>query len=220
VNREHAVVIGDGLLRLGSVSGVRAQRPRGIVFLDRDGVINELVVDPRSGACESPLEESSVRLIPGASRAVARLIDGGFVVMCVSNQPAAAKGAVSVAELLDVHTRVIELVESQGAAISASYLCLHHPSGVVPELARRCDCRKPSPGMLLTGARALDIDPRDTWMVGDTDTDVRAGKAAGSRTALLRYPGSFHKRGQGVNADLTLESLGQVADILNPENSN
>lgn len=220
MNNPRTVVIRDGLLRLESISEKGSKRPRGIVFLDRDGVINELVIDPHSGACESPLEEASVRIIPGAPQALARLVAGGFTVICVSNQPAAAKGRVSVSQLLAVHTRVIELVEAQGAAIAASYLCLHHPSGVVSELAGTCTCRKPLPGMLLTGASALGIDPCDGWMVGDTDADVRAGKAAGCKTALLHYPGSFHKRGQGANADLTLKSLAQVAEFLNPDHTN
>jgi D-glycero-D-manno-heptose 1,7-bisphosphate phosphatase len=220
VNKERTVVIRDGLVRLESATGRRKQRPRGIVFVDRDGVINELVMDPRSETHESPLEESSVRIVPGAAQALARLADGGYGVICVSNQPAAAKGKVSVAALLAVHVRVIELLQAQGVTVAVSYLCLHHPSGVVPELTGRCDCRKPSPGMLLTGASALGVDPRDTWMVGDTDADVQAGKAAGCRTALLRYPGSFHKRGQGPDADLTLDSLAQVAEILNPDHVN
>jgi D-glycero-D-manno-heptose 1,7-bisphosphate phosphatase len=220
VSSEPTVVVRDGLARLEWVSGERSPTPRGIVFVDRDGVINELVMDPRSGTHESPLEESSVRIVPGAAQALACLADGGYVPICVSNQPAAAKGRASVAQLLAVHVRVIELLQAQGSAIAVSYLCLHHPSGVVSELTGRCDCRKPSPGMLLMGAGELGVDPRDAWMVGDTDADVRAGKAVGCKTALLLYPGSFHKRGGGPEADLTLAGLIQVAETLNPEHTN
>jgi D-glycero-D-manno-heptose 1,7-bisphosphate phosphatase len=66
---------------------------------------------------------------------------------------------------------------------------------VVPELSVRCDCRKPAPGMLLDAARELEIDLAASWMLGDTDSDMQAGAAAGCRTVLIEHPGSAHKRG-------------------------
>ena len=85
-----------------------------VVFLDRDGVLNELVPEPRSGTPESPLALADVRLLPGVAAATARLTGAGFALACVSNQPAAAKGLVSVEELLAVHRRVIDLLARDG----------------------------------------------------------------------------------------------------------
>jgi D-glycero-D-manno-heptose 1,7-bisphosphate phosphatase len=180
---------------------------RAAAFLDRDGVLNELVPDPVSGVPESPLSVADVRLVPGAAAAALRLTQLGFALVCVSNQPAAAKGMVSVAQLLAVHDRVVELLCAQGVKLAASHLCMHHEHGVVPELSRPCDCRKPAPGMLLNGARALAIDLGVSWMVGDTDADIAAGKAAGCMTLLIRHPGSVHKRLQGVAPDLIADDL-------------
>jgi D-glycero-D-manno-heptose 1,7-bisphosphate phosphatase len=184
-----------------------ADHGRAAAFLDRDGVLNELVRDPVSGAHESPLRVADVRLVPGAAQAAARLARLGFALVCVSNQPAAAKGQVPVARLVDVHRRVVELLGAQGVKLAASRLCMHHEHGVVPGLSGPCDCRKPAPGMLIDAARALALDLRISWMVGDTDADITAGKAAGCMTLLIRHPGSSHKRLQGINADLVADSL-------------
>jgi histidinol-phosphate phosphatase family protein len=187
---------------------------RAAAFLDRDGVLNELVADRVSGLPESPLSVADVRLVPGAGAAAARLARLGFVLVCVSNQPAAAKGLVSVAQLVAVHERVVELLGEQGVRLAGSHLCMHHEHGVVPELSGPCDCRKPAPGMLLEEARALAIDLGVSWMVGDTDADIAAGRAAGCMTLLIRHPGSVHKRLQGVAPDLVADSLTDAAALL------
>jgi histidinol-phosphate phosphatase family protein len=169
--------------------------------------LNELVPDPVTGVPESPLSVADVRLVPGAAAAAARLARLGFVLVCVSNQPAAAKGIVSVAQLRAVHDRVLELLCEQGVKLAASRLCMHHERGVVPELSGPCDCRKPAPGMLLEAARALAIDLSVSWMVGDTDADIDAGNAAGCMTLLISHPGSVHKRLQAVTPDLIADDL-------------
>jgi D-glycero-D-manno-heptose 1,7-bisphosphate phosphatase len=187
---------------------------RSAVFLDRDGVLNETVADPLSGAGESPLTVEHVRLIPGAAAAAARLAQAGYLLVCVSNQPAAAKGKVSVAELLAVHRRVIDLLALEGVTFVASRLCLHHEQGIVPGLTGPCDCRKPAPGMLLDAAAALGLDLCGSWMVGDTDADIGAGRAAGCMTLLIRHPASVHKRLQEVNPNLVADSLAEGVQKL------
>jgi D-glycero-D-manno-heptose 1,7-bisphosphate phosphatase len=190
---------------------VSAQRA---AFLDRDGVLNELVADPISGAPESPLRVEDVRLVEGAAGAALELAGAGFVLVCVSNQPAAAKGKVSVERLGAVHSRVLELLAQAGVCLAASRLCLHHPQGVVPELSGRCACRKPAPGMLLDVAATLAVQLGDSWMLGDTDADLRAGRAAGCRTALIEYPGSAHKRLGGIGCELLAPDLAAAAAAI------
>lgn len=182
--------------------------------MDRDGVLNELVPDPVSGLGESPLSVTEVRLIPGAAAAAASLARRGFVLVCVSNQPAAAKGRASIAQLRAVHERVLELLAEEGVEVASSRLCLHHEHGVVPALSGSCDCRKPAPGMLLAAAGELGIDLSNSWMVGDTDADIAAGRAAGCMTLLLDNPGSVHKRLQAVEPDLRAGDLGEGATAI------
>lgn len=177
------------------------------VFLDRDGVLNEFVRDPVSGVPDSPFRVEDVCLIEGAAAAAARLARAGFVLACVSNQPAAAKGKASIEQLLAVHARVVELLAREGVALDASRLCWHHPEGIVPELSIKCHCRKPEPGMLLDAARELDVDLSSSWMVGDSDTDVAAGCAAGCRTVLIEYGCTSHKRTSSARPNLHASDL-------------
>jgi len=179
----------------------------GAAFLDRDGVLVGLVPHPLSGQPESPLDPEDVVLLPGAAAAVRRLREAGYLVVGVSNQPAAAKGLVDMGTLEGVQTRVVELLEREGAGPDAFSLCFHHPQGVLPELTRACDCRKPAPGMLLEAAKRLDLDLEASWMVGDTDGDVAAGRAAGCRTVLIENPGSAHKRAGDTPSDAKAPDL-------------
>lgn len=180
---------------------------RPAAFLDRDGLLNELVTDPHSGLPESPLQVADVRLLAGAAQSLKRLLGAGYALVCVSNQPAAAKGTVSVEQLRAVHERVLELLAREGVEIEASRMCLHHPQGVVPELTRDCDCRKPAPGMLLDLAAERGLSLPASWMIGDTDADVAAGRAAGTRTALVEHPGSAHKRHGSETPDVRAPDL-------------
>jgi D-glycero-D-manno-heptose 1,7-bisphosphate phosphatase len=183
-------------------------------------VLNEGVPDPVSGELESPLQAGDVRLLAGAAEAAGRLAAAGYALVCVTNQPAAAKGKTTLEGLRAVHERVVELLAREGVELAASYLCLHHPEGVVPELAGRCDCRKPAPGMLLDAAEALELALNDSWMLGDTDSDVQAGQSAGCRTVLIGYPGSAHKRLGSVTPDLFASDLADgVAQLLDHDAS-
>jgi D-glycero-D-manno-heptose 1,7-bisphosphate phosphatase len=183
---------------------------RAAAFLDRDGTLNRLVVDPESGLPESPLHVADVQLIEGAAAAVRALASAGFVVVCVTNQPAAAKGKATVEQLIAIHERVLELLRAEGAAWDASKVCLHHPDSVVADLAGRCDCRKPAPGMLLEAAAELDLDLGSSWILGDSDADVGAGRAAGTRTVLIDQPESAHRRRGGADADFVADDLKQA----------
>ena len=186
---------------------------RPAVFLDRDGVINYLVPD-HTGAFESPLSPEDVRLADGAPGHIDRLRRAGFLVLCVTNQPAAAKGTITLEQVGTVHRRVMELLEQAGTHIDGDRVCVHHPAGVVPGLARACDCRKPAPGMLLSLAEQFGADLTASWMIGDTDTDVGAGEAAGTSTILVLTPESAPKRSAGSRPGFVARDLGEAVSTL------
>ena len=150
-----------------------------MILLDRDGVLNEMVVDPDQGTVDSPLHPGQVRIFPWVPSALRSLTLAGFRIAVVSNQPAAAKGKTTRALLEAVHGTVMELAAREGGIIHSSHLCFHRAED-------GCGCRKPRPGLL---AEALDQAPeedrRHSWMVGDGITDVQAGKALGLRAAFL-----------------------------------
>lgn len=187
---------------------------RPAAFLDRDGVLNAGVPDHDSGLLESPLAVEDVHLLPGVAAPLRALAGAGYALICLTNQPAAAKGKVTVAELLAVHRRVLELLAHRHVQLEGSRICLHHPDGIVAELSRPCCCRKPAPGMLLGAAQELALDLQASWMIGDTDTDVLAGRAAGCKTVLIEYPGSAHKRTGHVDPTASAPDLPSAVNTL------
>jgi len=155
------------------------------VLLDRDGVINELVYFPEVGIIDSPLNPDQFRLLPDVAKAVRTLNDLGFKVVVVSNQPGVAKGKMTEKLFAEIRLKMKKELEREGAHLDAEYYCLHHPDAVKQEYRIKCDCRKPKPGLLLKASSDLDLDPARSFSVGDSLTDVKAGKTAGYKTILI-----------------------------------
>jgi D-glycero-D-manno-heptose 1,7-bisphosphate phosphatase len=180
---------------------------RPAVFLDRDGVLNDPAFDPVDGRPESPLSAADVRLADGAVEGLRLLREAGRLIVVVSNQPAAAKGKATPEDLRAVHDRVVALLGAEAAFITDWRYCFHRRE-------EDCACRKPRPGMLLEAAAEHDIDLPASWMVGDTDADVGAGRAAGCRTVLITHPGSVHRRTGQPAPDATRRDLAAAAAFL------
>lgn len=144
---------------------------RPAVFLDRDGILNELV--ERDGAPVSPRRPEDFRLRRGAADAVQALRRAGFPVFVVTNQPDLARGHLTAAAL-----EAMSATLRAAAPIDDMAVCPHDD-------ADRCDCRKPKPGMLLDLADRWQVDLGGSFMIGDTWRDVAAGRAAGCRTILV-----------------------------------
>ncbi len=155
------------------------------VLLDRDGVINKLVLHPELGTVDSPATPDEFELLPGTGEAIARLNALHLPVAVVSNQPGLAKGRFSEALLSAVGTKMHGLLAEQGARVDAAYVCRHHPSAVVEQWRTACECRKPAPGLLMQAAEELDLDLTLSYMVGDGVSDVVAGAAVGATTILI-----------------------------------
>jgi D-glycero-D-manno-heptose 1,7-bisphosphate phosphatase len=178
------------------------------IFLDRDGVLNDVVVNARSGLHESPYRMEDVRLADGAAEALRVFAALGLRTAVVSNQPAAAKGTHTRADLEVVHAELIRQLAEAGVQIDAWRYCLHHPAGVDRVLGRECNCRKPAPGLILAAAAALGIgDVSSSWVIGDSDVDIAAGRAAGCRTILVEHALTAHRRKGGQEPDHRVEDV-------------
>ena len=123
------------------------------------------------------------------AKAINQINASGYLAIVVTNQPVIARGEVTVPELREIHNKMETLLGANGAYIDAIYYCPHHPhkgyEGEIPELKIECDCRKPKPGMLFRAAEDFNIDLSKSWMIGDGENDIKAGRAAGCRTALI-----------------------------------
>lgn len=165
----------------GRISAKNLKNKQKAIFLDRDGTINKYVGFLRN--------IDDFELIEGVAEAIRKINESGYLAIVVTNQPVIARGEVSFEELEEIHNKMETLLGKKGAYLDAIYYCPHHPhkgyEGERPELKIDCDCRKPKPGMLLKAATDFNIDLSQSWMVGDSENDVKAGLNAGCKTALI-----------------------------------
>jgi D-glycero-D-manno-heptose 1,7-bisphosphate phosphatase len=169
--------------------GAGQRAARRAVFLDRDGVINQNVLNPASGEYEAPLTERDFALIPGALEALQRLHASGYLLFLVSNQPNYAKGKASLAEIYAIDAELQRELAAMRVEFAAAYYCLHHPEGDAAGYSGQCMCRKPSPYFLLRAMREFGLDREQCWMLGDRETDILCGRTAGVRTILIDASG-------------------------------
>lgn len=167
--------------KAGRVQAKNLRNKQRAVFLDRDGTLNEYVRFLRG--------PEEFELLDGVSEAVRKINESGYLAIVVTNQPVIARGEVSYEGLEEIHNKMETLLGLEGAYLDAIYFCPHHPhsgyEGEVKELKIVCECRKPSPGMLVKAAEEFNIDLASSWMIGDSERDIKAGINAGCRTALI-----------------------------------
>lgn len=164
----------------GIVQAKNLSNKQKAVFLDRDGTINKYVGFLRN--------IDDFELINGVSEAIKKINQSGYLAIVVTNQPVIARGEVSWEELNEIHKKMATLLGKDGAYVDAIYVCPHHPDkgfkGERPEYKFDCNCRKPKPGLLLQAAKDFNIDLSQSIMIGDSESDLKAGEAAGCKKSI------------------------------------
>lgn len=155
------------------------------IFLDRDGVINELICNDDLGVIESPFKPEQLHLLPGAAKAISMINNLGFKAIVITNQPGIARGYFTEEILNRINAKMKRELAREGASLDAVYYCPHLPEGRVAEYNTVCDCRKPKPGLILQAAQDFDISLPDSYMIGDSAIDIEAGTKAGCHPVLL-----------------------------------
>ncbi len=163
-----------------------------VAFLDRDGVLN---VDTGH-----PHRVSEFEWVPGAPEAVLLLNQRGYRVAVITNQAGIAKGLYREEDYLAFTKHLTDQLAARGGRIDAVYHCPHHPQGHVEALTVVCECRKPSPGMILRGLADLGGARETSFLIGDRPSDIAAAEAAGIKGHLF----------DGVNL---LEFLGRIIKV-------
>lgn len=161
------------------------REPISVVFLDRDGVINELIYYADHGIIDSPFTPEQFKLLSGVGEAINTFHKSGFKVIVASNQPGIAKGYFSKDTFNEIKARMESELNKEGAFLDGQYYCLHHPEARNESLRVNCTCRKPEPGLLVQAAEEMNIDLGNSWMIGDGLTDIKAGRIAGCKTILI-----------------------------------
>jgi len=168
-------------IRSGMVVRKNLLHKQKAVFLDRDGTINRYV-----GFLN---DINDFELLDGVPQAVRRLNESGYLVIVVTNQPVIARGELTLEELDEIHNKMETLLGRESAYVDDIFYCPHHPdkgfAGERPEYKIKCTCRKPEPGMLMEAAKKYNIDLLQSWMIGDSISDIEAGRNAGCRTIYI-----------------------------------
>jgi D-glycero-D-manno-heptose 1,7-bisphosphate phosphatase len=176
------------------------------VFFDRDGT---LIHDP--GYLNHP---DQVQVVDGVAEALKEFQLLGYKTIVASNQSGVARGIVTVEMLERIHDRLRELLAVKGATLDAIYYCPYHPDGVVPEYTKDSDWQKPKPGMLVAAAQEMDLDLTRSWMIGDSDRDVEAGRSAGCKTILINSAHSDPSRQHESKPDFVAVNLREAVNIV------
>jgi D,D-heptose 1,7-bisphosphate phosphatase len=145
------------------------------VFLDRDGTLNE---DP--GYISDP---GKIILYPETGEALALLKKYGFLLIVISNQSGIARGLMTSKEVDAVNEKINQQLSEYKVKIDAFFYCPAHPDFSTEE---ECECRKPSPKLLLDAAREFNVNLEKSYFIGDTVADIQCGKNAGIKTILVR----------------------------------
>lgn len=169
-------------IKNGLVHAKNLKNKQRAVFLDRDGTINI-----HKGFVRS---ERDLELIPGIANVIKKINASGYLAIVVTNQPVIARGECTVEELDQIHEKMETLLGQEGAYVDDIFYCPHHPDsgfeGERIEYKIDCNCRKPKPGMLLQAAEKYNIDLHQSYMIGDDERDMEAGRAVGCRTVMTK----------------------------------
>lgn len=186
----------------GRVQSKNLSNKQKAVFLDRDGTINVYK--------DFLTDIDDFELIPGVADAIKKINALGYLAIVITNQPVIARGEISWDQLEEIHNKMETELGKEGAYLDGIYFCPHHPhkgyNGEIVELKIECDCRKPKPGMILKATKDFNIDLNQSYMLGDSENDIKAGIAAGCKSILLNGLGSNYTNGEYGQLD-TLESI-------------
>lgn len=179
---------------------------RPAAFIDRDGVIN------RDTGYVFRIDD--FHLLPGVPEGLRCLQEAGFALVLVTNQAGIARGYYSEEqfELLTLH--MVKLLQAEGISFTGIYYCPHHPNGIIEAYSTTCNCRKPSPGMLMLAAEELNLDLSTSVLIGDKRSDIEAGRAAGVRYTIVVQSGHAVSTEDSLYADACLPDLASAAREL------
>ena len=169
-----------------------------VVFLDRDGVINQEV--------EYLYSSNDFIFIDGVFQTFRKLISYGFHLIIVTNQSGIARGYYSEKDFHDLTSWMLKKFSQEGIQFLDIFFCPHGPKSF-------CNCRKPKPGMLLNAKQRYDIDMTNSWMIGDKNEDLIAANSAGIKNTILLKSGHPIDE-QTSDAKYILKSIKECLEVI------
>ena len=197
-------------IQSGRVERLSARHLRSAVLIDRDGTLNV-----EKGHLNDPNE---LELIPNAGEAIRQLNEAGLLAIVITNQPVIARGELSFKGLKQIHARLDSLLGQKNAYLDGLYFCPHHPdrgfAGEVASLKKVCSCRKPKTGLINRAIKEFSIDPKSSWIIGDSTSDIAAGKAANLRTILVKTGIAGNDARCSVEPDHVAADIGDAVRLI------
>lgn len=169
-----------------------------VIFLDRDGVINKEV------GYLHKIED--FEFIDGVFDACLYFQNLGYLLIIVTNQSGIARGYYTENDFHIVNSWMVDQFDKNGIKILDVFFCPHGPDST-------CDCRKPKPGMFILANKKHNIDMKNSWMIGDKESDITAANAAGSQNTILVKSGHVINE-EKSNASFILDSIQKAKNII------
>ena len=190
------------------------------VFFDRDGVINEMVFDTETGTVHTPLRPDQVVLSYGISESLKATKQLGYLNVIISNQTNVGLGRITAKTHELIRTKINQELQKEDAVVDKEYYCFHHPFAKLEKYKKVCDCRKPNIALFSQAARDLNIDLKQSWMVGDGVFDVIAGHNAGCKTILVAnineagYLKVFEEKLGNIKPNFVVKHISEIIPII------
>ena len=184
------------------------------VFLDRDGVINEMFFDAIRNEHRPPHFIEEIKFINGSIDAIKMLNENKFYVFVISNQPDHAKGKTDITNLYKVKDYIKMMLDINKCIISEYYYCYHHPEGIIIGYNKKCECRKPGTLYVENAIESYNINRENSFFIGDREADILCGKNSGLKTIFIEN--KIYKLEKSVSPDIKSDDLiSAVKKILN-----
>ncbi|MCI8453879.1 MAG: HAD-IIIA family hydrolase [Lachnospiraceae bacterium] len=197
-------------LERGVITGKCLKNRQKCMFLDRDGTINRF-----RGLI---YKEEDFDLEPCAVEAVRKINESGRLGIVATNQPSVARGLCEISDIEKIHRKMSSLLGREGVYLDDVLFCPHHPDKGYPEenpaYKVACECRKPKIGMIQKAAKRYHIDLSESWMIGDTTTDIQTGINAGLKTALVLTGEAGQDKKYDVKPDLVCRDLLEAVEKI------
>jgi len=155
------------------------------IFLDRDGVINDLVFYSEDGVLDSPNSVKDFKIIPNTIKSLKKLKKLGFYLILISNQPGIAKKKYDLKEFNKIKTKMETIFAKYDIVLDAQYYCLHHPHAINKLYKKNCSCRKPKAKMFHDGIKKFDIDVKKSYVIGDGLVDMKLAKSVKCKSIFI-----------------------------------
>ena len=171
-----------------------------MVFLDRDGVITE----ERSYVKNA----DEMRIYPYSKNCIEKIHEAGFLAIVITNQSGIARGYFTEDDLRLMNDRL-----RQETGVDDIFYCPHYSNGIIEKYSIDCDCRKPKVGMIEKACSKYAIELKNSYLIGDRESDINAGKNAGIKTILVRTGYGRHDEMKDIYPDYICDDLRDAVDI-------